>query len=84
MTREKQDNKYLVWVSCMTYNQAQYIEDALTGFAMQQTNFPFVCTIIDDASSDGEQEVISRFINEHFDLEDKLTVPTGTLSADAA
>ena len=40
------------------YNQSKYIEDALNGFIMQKTNFPFVCVIIDDASTDGEQDVI--------------------------
>jgi glycosyltransferase involved in cell wall biosynthesis len=53
----------------MTYNQASYIEDAMNGFCMQQTTFPFVCTIVDDASTDGEQEVIKRYLQEYFDLE---------------
>ena len=56
----------------MTFNHAQYIEDALNGFTMQQTTFPYVCCIIDDASTDGEQEVIRNYLNEHFDLEDKM------------
>jgi glycosyltransferase involved in cell wall biosynthesis len=33
---------------------------------MQQTDFPFVCVVIDDASHDGEQEVIVRYFNDHF------------------
>lgn len=61
--------KFLVRVSCMTYNQHAYITDAMNGFVMQQTNFPFVCTIIDDASTDGEQEVIKKFVNDNFDLQ---------------
>lgn len=64
-------NNYMVNVSCMTYNQASYIEDALNGFCMQQTTFPFICAIIDDASTDGEQEVIKSYLSKHFDLEDK-------------
>lgn len=66
--------KYMVWVSCMTFNQATYIEDAMNGFCMQETNFPFVCTIIDDASTDGEQEVIKNYLKAHFDLEDSTVV----------
>ena len=62
---------FLVRVSCMTYNHAPYIVDALNGFTMQETTFPFVCTVIDDASTDGEQEVIKAYLQEHFDLEDK-------------
>lgn len=66
-----------VLVRCMTYNQSKYITDALNGFAMQKTDFPFVCLVMDDASTDGEQEVIKDFLNreclmdkaEHYDHE---------------
>ena len=30
-----------VSVICITYNHEKYIEQAITGFLMQQTNFPF-------------------------------------------
>ncbi len=62
--------KYKVAVNCCTYNQSQYITDALNGFVMQGTDFPFVCCIVDDASTDGEQEVIRRYVSENFDLEE--------------
>ncbi|MBR4365861.1 MAG: glycosyltransferase family 2 protein, partial [Bacteroidaceae bacterium] len=65
---------FIVRVSCMTFNHAPYIEDAMNGFTMQETTFPFVCTIIDDASTDGEQEVIKKYLQEHFDLEDSSVV----------
>ena len=64
------NNCFLVRVSCMTYNHIRYITDAMDGFVMQQTAFPFVCTIVDDASTDGEQETIRKYIQEHFDLQD--------------
>lgn len=60
----------MVCVKCMTYNQAEYIKDALNGFCMQKTDFPFVCVIVDDASTDGEQDVILKYLQQHFDLED--------------
>ena len=41
----------------------------MDGFCMQQTNFPFVCLIMDDASTDGEPEVITQYLNDHFDTE---------------
>lgn len=41
-----------------------FITDALNGFAMQKTDFPFVCLVMDDASTDGEQDVIRNFLNE--------------------
>ena len=60
--------KFKVTVSCMTYNQAKYITDAMNGFTMQQTSFPFVCAIVDDASTDGEQEVIRKYVEDNFDF----------------
>ena len=66
------DYKYMVRVSCMTYNHAPYVEDAMNGFCMQETSFPFVCTIVDDASTDGEQEMIKNYLQSHFNLEDDL------------
>ena len=60
--------KFKVTVSCMTYNQSKYITDAMNGFIMQQTSFPFICTIVDDASTDGEQEVIKKYVEENFDF----------------
>lgn len=77
----KEDCNYIkkceVLVQCMTYNHSKYITDALNGFAMQKTDFPFVCLVMDDASTDGEQEVIKDFLNreclmdkaEHYDHE---------------
>ena len=59
--------KVSVW--CNTYNQASYIKDTMDGFCMQQTSFPFVCLIMDDASTDGEPEVLEAYLNDHFDTE---------------
>ncbi len=66
--------KYVVCVNCMTYNHALYIEDTLDGFCIQDTNFPFVCCIIDDASTDGEPEIIEKYLNNNFDTNDKTVV----------
>lgn len=60
----------LVLVRCFTYNQSAYINDAMKGFVMQRTDFPFVVAIVDDASTDGEQEGIRRFMTEEFELSD--------------
>lgn len=62
----KQD--YKVLVRCFTYNHSKYIEDALNGFVMQKTNFPFVCAIVDDCSTDGEQDVIKVYLDREFDM----------------
>lgn len=60
---------YKVCVYCSTFNQASYIKDTMDGFCMQQTNFPFVCLIMDDASTDGGPEVLEAYLNDHFDTE---------------
>lgn len=65
---------FLVCVRCFTYNHAPYIEDAMNGFCMQETTFPYVCVIVDDASTDGEPDVIKRYIQTHFDLGNKSIV----------
>ena len=64
---------FMVCVNCWTYNQHVYITDTMNGFAIQKTEFPFVCTIVDDASNDGEQAVIKAYLNENFDIQDALT-----------
>ena len=63
--------KFKVCCMCFTFNQAKYITDAMNGFTMQQTSFPFVCTIVDDASTDGEQGVIKQYVDENFDWSQK-------------
>ena len=62
---------FVVAIRCMTYNHAPYIEDAMNGFCMQRTTFPYVAIIIDDASTDGESEVIQKYLDEHFILNEK-------------
>lgn len=61
-------NSYKVLVICTTYNQANYIKDTLNGFAMQQVDFPFACAVLDDASTDGEQDVIKAWMRENCDM----------------
>lgn len=51
----------LVSISCITYNHAGFIRDALEGFMMQKTSFPFEILIHDDASTDGTVDIIREF-----------------------
>lgn len=62
------DKDYRVLVRCETYNQSKYICDALNGFAIQETDFPFICIVVDDASKDGNQEVIRQYANDNCDM----------------
>lgn len=60
---------YKTYVLTCTYNHANYIEDCMRGVAMQQTSFPYVHQVLDDASSDGEQDVIRTYMEERCDME---------------
>lgn len=67
-------NDYKVCARCYTFNHASYIVETLNGFTRQITNFPFICTIVDDASTDREQNVIRKYLEQHFDLQDNTIV----------
>lgn len=60
----------MVLVLCMTYNHEAYIEDALNGFFMQKTEFPFVVSIIDDASTDNNASVITDYLQRVCDADE--------------
>lgn len=70
------NSKFKVSVRCFTYNQAEYITDTMNGFCMQKTNFPYICMIVDDASTDGEQEVIKDYVNKNFLVSDTAVAYT--------
>lgn len=48
-------------VCCVTYNHKQFIGEAIDGFLMQKTNFPFDIVIGDDCSTDGASEIIDAY-----------------------
>ena len=68
------EQSFMLRVNCMTYNHAPFIEKAMDGFCMQKTSFPYICIICDDFSTDGEQKVISNYLELHFDVNDKEIV----------
>lgn len=46
-------NKPLVSIICLTYNHEKFLSDAIKGFLIQQTSFPYEIVFHDDASTDG-------------------------------
>jgi hypothetical protein len=50
-----------VSIVCAAFNHEAYIEDALRGFLLQRTNFPFEIVIHDDASTDNTRAIIERY-----------------------
>lgn len=62
------EQNYKVVIYCSTYNQREFIEDALKGFVKQKTNFPFCAVVIDDCSTDGQQDIILEYSNKYPDI----------------
>lgn len=76
----------LVAIHCIAYNQAKYIREALDGFVMQKTDFPFVAIVHDDASTDGTDVIIREYAEKYpdiikpiFETENQYRKPGGQL-----
>lgn len=54
-----------VSVCCITYKQEQYISQAIDGFLMQKTNFPFEIIIHDDASTDNTANFLLSYQKQY-------------------
>lgn len=61
-------SKPIVTILCFTYNQDRYIDDAIRGFLHQKTDFPFEIVIHDDASTDGTQTIIEKYVKDYPNL----------------
>ena len=58
----------LVSICCITYNHQDYIRDAIKGFLMQETDFPFEIIIHDDASTDATADIIREYERRYPDI----------------
>ena len=56
----------IIW--CLAYNQKDFIRDALDGFVMQETNFPYEVIVHDDCSTDGTTEIIQEYAKNYPDV----------------
>ena len=54
-------NSIKVSIVCITYNHAQFIDRAISGFLMQKTKFKTEILIHDDASTDGTTEILNKY-----------------------
>ncbi len=61
-------NEIKVSVVCNAYNHELYIRDALDGFLMQKTSFPFEVLIHDDASTDNTAAIIREYEEKYPDI----------------
>lgn len=81
----KQD-KPLVAIHCLVYNHEPYLRDCFEGFVMQQTNFPFVAIVHDDASTDGSAAIIREYEEKYpniikpiYEIENQYSKHDGSL-----
>ena len=59
--KNKIEQTPLVTISCLTYNQSNYIKQTLDSLLMQRTTFPFEILVYDDASNDGTRKIIEEY-----------------------
>lgn len=60
--------KPLLAINCPTFCHEKYLADALEGFVMQKTDFPFVAIVHDDASTDGTADIIREYARKYPDI----------------
>lgn len=58
-------DKPMVTFLCFTYNQQDYIEQAIKGFLIQKTSFPYEILIHDDCSTDNTQKIIEDYRSKY-------------------
>ncbi|NFH91446.1 glycosyltransferase family 2 protein [Clostridium botulinum] len=54
-----------VSVIVITYNQSEYIRQAIDSILMQKVNFKYEILVGDDASSDGTQEILKQYAEKY-------------------
>lgn len=59
------NDKPLVSILCITFNQEKFIADAIRGFLLQKTSFPFEIIIHDDASTDKTPLIIQSYVAKY-------------------
>lgn len=65
--RERCDEKPLVSVILIAYNQRRYIRQAIESVLAQETSFPYELLIGDDASDDGTSGIVAEYAQAYPD-----------------
>ena len=55
----------IVSICMITYNHEKYLNQAIDGILMQETNFDFELIIANDNSPDNSDSIIKNYINNH-------------------
>lgn len=57
-----------VSVLCLTYNQENYIADALNSFVQQKTTFKYEILVNDDCSTDRTTDIVREYALKYPDI----------------
>lgn len=63
-----EDKDIKISIISITYNQKDYIKDALDGMLMQKTSIPFEIIVHDDCSTDGTQDILRSYQAQYPDI----------------
>ena len=66
--RKRCDEKPLVSVILIAYNQRRYIRQAIESVLAQETSFPYELLIGDDASDDGTSDIVAEYARAYPDI----------------
>ena len=76
----------IVAIRTLVYNHEPYLRDYFNGILMQQTSFPFVVIVHDDASTDNSADIIREYAERYpdiikpiFETENQYSKGNGTL-----
>lgn len=58
----------VISILCITFNQRDYIRDALDSFLAQKINVPFEVLVNDDCSTDGTNKILLEYQQKHPDI----------------
>ncbi len=61
------DSKIMASISCVTFNHATFIRQALDSFLMQKTDFEYEILVHDDASTDGTGDILREYAQKYPD-----------------
>ena len=59
-----ESDELIVSICCITFNHEKFIADALDGFLLQKTMFPFEIIVRDDASQDSTQKILQEYVKK--------------------
>lgn len=65
MSNKETSNDPLVSIICITYNQQDFLKQALESFLAQKTEFPIEVLVHDDASTDKTIDIITEYARKY-------------------